>query len=120
MLGGDKQGGSTTGAYHIQLVVCGIVLIAVIELPAHLDIIKTAVQKGTIVQIVLQHLSAELEGIQDIPGAEAERGRCTNIPACTDTGEITDRDMSETIDKLLAMDAQSRQLVRDLIDRLSN
>lgn len=43
-----------------------------------------------------------------------------NIPTRSNMVKTSDVEISETVGKLLAMDAQSRKLIRELIDRLSN
>lgn len=43
-----------------------------------------------------------------------------NIPTRSNMVKTSDVEISETVGKLLAMDAQSRKLIRVLIDRLSN
>lgn len=43
-----------------------------------------------------------------------------NIPTRSNMVKTSDVEISEIVGKLLAMDAQSRKLIRVLIDRLSN
>ncbi len=52
--------------------------------------------------------------------AEAEMDSSGDFPDRNDTGILSDHGMSETVEKLLAMDVRSRQLILELIDRLSD
>lgn len=51
---------------------------------------------------------------------EENKERNLNIPTRSNMVKTSDVEISETVGKLLAMDAQSRKLIRELIDRLSN
>lgn len=51
---------------------------------------------------------------------EENKERNLNIPTRSNMVKTSDGEISETVGKLLAMDAQSRKLIRELIDRLSN
>lgn len=51
---------------------------------------------------------------------EENKERNLNIPTRSNMVKTSDVEISETVGKLLAMDAQSRKLIRVLIDRLSN
>lgn len=55
------------------------------------------------------------------PGrADALQESRSIVPAHTNRRKTSDGDMAETLEKLLSMDEQSRKLVQELIDRLSN
>lgn len=51
---------------------------------------------------------------------EENKERNLNIPTRSNMVKTSDVEISEIVGKLLAMDAQSRKLIRELIDRLSN